>query len=116
MKIVHLLNLSTLAKADMFAQFARDEWLPGLSHETTRAGVLIEATLLRRRQVSEEDAPDLGRQFVLTIDWDGVPIELPKAAGSGLDERFAAFGAEITQLGVFEPVGSSILHNDVVVT
>lgn len=106
MTIIHQLTLGSRLQADSFEDFARKRYLPALHTGPTRAGQWSSVRLLRRRREHESDPVDLDQQFLLLIEWSGVPIDLLRVDDPTVQGVFDAFAPEVAQLGSFDTLAT----------
>jgi hypothetical protein len=106
MIIAHLIQLPTSLTANSFEEFVRTRYLNAIHDGSTRVGQVMSARVLRRRRMTEGEALDLDRSFLLLVDFDGVEARLPRIDDEAVQKLFDSFNATITELGAFDEVGS----------
>jgi hypothetical protein len=108
MTIIHQLTLPSKLQADSFEEFARQRYLPALMTGPTRMGQWDSVRLLRRRREHEDDPVNLDWQFLLLVEWNGVPIDLPRMDDPAVQSLFDAYAPDIVRLGGFDTVDTVI--------
>ena len=106
MTIVYSIKLRSLLQANSFEEFARKRYLPSLHTGSTRVGQLLGARLLRQRRDHESDPIELDNQFLMLLEWSGLPIEMPRTDDPAVQKIFDSYDVEMTQIGRFETVGT----------
>jgi hypothetical protein len=106
--IIYQWTLGSHLQANAFEDFARKRYLPALHAGRTRAGQWHSIRLLRRSREHASDPLDLGRQFLLLIEWSGIPIDLPRVDDPTVQKQFDAFLLESVRLGSFDTIKNVI--------
>jgi len=105
MTIIYQLTLGSHLQADSFEAFAEQRYLPALHTGATRSGQWRPLRLLRRSRERDSDPIDLDRQFLLLVDWSGVPhMQLPPVDDPVVQGLFETFAPNIVRLGCFSTV------------
>lgn len=106
--IIFQLTLGSHLQANAFEDFARKHYLPALHTGPTRSGQWHSIRLLRRSREHASDSLDLGRQFLLLVEWSGIPIDLPRVDDPMVQKQFEAFAPQSVRLGRFDTVETLI--------
>lgn len=106
MTIVYSMKLKSLLQANSFEEFARKKYLPSLYTGPTRVGELLGARLLRQRRAHESEPVELDNQFLMMLEWSGLPIEMPRTDDPTVQKIFDSYDVEVTQIGRFETIAT----------
>jgi hypothetical protein len=106
MIVAHLIQLPTALIANSFEEFVRTRYLKAIHEGTTPLGQVMSVKVLRRRRLQQGEPLDLGRSFLLLVDFEGVEARLPRIDDEAVEKLFEAFNATITELGAFDEVAS----------
>src|SRR5262249_9913291 len=109
MMVVHLIKLPTTLYANRFEEFAKTSYLQAIHDGSSRVGQVLGARVLRRRRLNQGEGEDLGQEFLLLVDFDGVEARLPRIDDTAVENAFNAFGAIVTEMGAFDEVASRLM-------
>jgi hypothetical protein len=103
--IIYEIKLPEGQDAEVFTEFMKKEYFPGIFTGQTRVGQVQELLLLQGRTETNESETD--HHFFWQVGWNGLGGGNAHTNDASLQKKFDSFHANIKRVGMFEEVAKS---------